>query len=69
MPESGSSGTLLRRYLKTGGPRLRKKEPDPFTEGERDRILEFYKTKRPHWLMLLFFSVSTLALDLVKRQH
>jgi Phage integrase, N-terminal SAM-like domain len=29
-------------------PRLRKKEPDPFTETERDRILEFYKTKRPH---------------------
>jgi integrase len=30
-------------------PRLRKKEPDPFTENERDRILNFYKNKRPYW--------------------
>ena len=28
--------------------RVRKKEPDPFTESERDRILEFYKNKRTH---------------------
>ena len=29
-------------------PRLPKKEPDPFTEKERDAILKFYRAKRPY---------------------
>jgi integrase len=29
-------------------PTLPKTEPDPFTEKERDRIIEFYQTKRPY---------------------
>jgi integrase len=29
-------------------PRLPKKEPDPFTEKERDAILKFYRAKRSY---------------------
>jgi integrase len=36
-------------------PRLRKKEPDPFTETERDSILAFYKDKRPYWSYAFVF--------------
>src|SRR5262249_34572387 len=30
-------------------PRLPQKEPDPYTESERDRILEYYRSNRPYW--------------------
>src|SRR5215813_465024 len=29
-------------------PRLPQREPDPYTEGERDRIINFYREHRPH---------------------
>jgi integrase len=29
-------------------PRLPKKEPDPYTEAERDTILDFYRNRRPY---------------------
>ena len=29
-------------------PRLPQREPDPYTEGERDRIVNFYREHRPH---------------------
>jgi integrase len=29
-------------------PRLTQKEPDPYTEAERDKIVEFYREQRPH---------------------
>jgi integrase len=29
-------------------PRLPQKEPDPYTEAERDRIVKFYREQRPH---------------------
>jgi integrase len=30
-------------------PRLPQKEPDPYTEQERDTILAYYRVNRPHW--------------------
>lgn len=69
MPKGGLSGTLLMKIPSNWWPRVRKKEPDPFTESERDRILEFYRPSERTELMLLFFSVSTLVQDLVKGQH
>ena len=30
-------------------PRLPQREPDPYTEEERDRILKYYRKQRPHW--------------------
>jgi integrase len=30
-------------------PRLPQREPDPYTEGERDAILKHYRNNRPYW--------------------
>lgn len=30
-------------------PRLPKKEPDPYTEHEREAILSYYRANRPYW--------------------
>jgi integrase len=30
-------------------PRLSQKEPDPYTEEERDKILDYYRKNRPYW--------------------
>jgi hypothetical protein len=50
-------------------PRLPKKEPDPFTEKERDAILKFYRAKRSHKDYLSFTPYSTPAHDQAKRLH
>lgn len=69
MPEGGLSGTLLMKIPSNWWLGSARREPDPFTESERDRILEFYRPSERTELMLLFFSVSTLVQDLVKGQH
>ena len=33
----------------TGGRRLPQREPDPYTEQERDAILAYYRANRPPW--------------------
>lgn len=30
-------------------PRIEREDPDPFTAEERDRIIDFYRTRRPFW--------------------
>jgi len=35
--------------------RLPQREPDPYTEEERDAILAFYRAKRPHWAYAFVF--------------
>ena len=36
-------------------PRAVQKKPDPFSERERDRILDFFRRKRPHWYPFVYF--------------
>jgi len=36
-------------------PRLPQHEPDPYTEQERDAILEYYRNNRPHWAYAFTF--------------
>ena len=36
-------------------PRLPQREPDPYTEQERDAILAYYRDNRPHWAYVFVF--------------
>ena len=36
-------------------PRLPQREPDPYTEQERDTILAYYRDNRPHWAYVFVF--------------
>jgi integrase len=40
-------------------PRSIKPKPDPFDESERDRILDFYRRKRPFWFPFVYFQFWT----------
>jgi integrase len=41
-------------------PRLPQREPDPFTEEERDRMLAYYRNNRPYWAYgFLYFRFYT----------
>ena len=36
-------------------PRLPQKEPDPYTEQERDKILAYYRNNRPYWAYVFVY--------------
>jgi integrase len=36
-------------------PRIQQEDPDPFTEAERDKILEYYRANRPYWAYAFAF--------------